>query len=141
MPLTSRIQPDQIDPTPITQGVWLGRLRDGRTQTNVPHLIVQHSPTGFEWGYGGSGPADLALNICHAVMRYLADELRVGEVFDDRRPHPATVQMYQDFKSQFLVPMDREGGHLEYQAVRRWVLTRYNTWKALRDPDLSPNDD
>lgn len=25
--------------------------------------IVYHSPTGFEWGYPGSGPADLALNI------------------------------------------------------------------------------
>lgn len=24
---------------------------------------VHHSPTGFEWGYGGSGPADLALSI------------------------------------------------------------------------------
>jgi len=25
--------------------------------------IVEHSPTGFQWGYGGSGPADLALSI------------------------------------------------------------------------------
>jgi len=25
--------------------------------------IVKHSPTGFNWGYGGSGPADLALSI------------------------------------------------------------------------------
>lgn len=25
--------------------------------------VVRHSPTGFEWGYGGSGPADLALSI------------------------------------------------------------------------------
>ena len=24
---------------------------------------VRHSPTGFEWGYNGSGPADLALSI------------------------------------------------------------------------------
>jgi hypothetical protein len=24
------------------------------------HHPVRHSPTGFEWGYGGSGPADLA---------------------------------------------------------------------------------
>ena len=28
---------------------------------------VWHSPTGFEWGYGGSGPADLALNILLAA--------------------------------------------------------------------------
>lgn len=25
--------------------------------------IVKHSPTGLNWGYGGSGPADLALSI------------------------------------------------------------------------------
>ena len=31
--------------------------------TGVPHEWVWHSPGGFEWGYGGSGPADLALNI------------------------------------------------------------------------------
>lgn len=29
----------------------------------VPTRKVRHSPTGFEWGYRGSGPADLALNI------------------------------------------------------------------------------
>jgi hypothetical protein len=30
---------------------------------NIQRRIVRHSPTGFAWGYGGSGPADLALNI------------------------------------------------------------------------------
>lgn len=25
--------------------------------------LFNHSPTGFEWGYGGSGPAQLALAI------------------------------------------------------------------------------
>jgi hypothetical protein len=28
----------------------------------LPHLM-HHSPDGFEWGYGGSGPADLARSI------------------------------------------------------------------------------
>jgi hypothetical protein len=27
------------------------------------HHVSFHSPDGFEWGYGGSGPADLALSI------------------------------------------------------------------------------
>ena len=32
----------------------------------LPH-IERHSPDGFEWGYGGSGPADLALSmLAHA---------------------------------------------------------------------------
>lgn len=31
--------------------------------TNVPRSVVQGSPNGHEWGYGGSGPHDLALDI------------------------------------------------------------------------------
>src|SRR5204862_6265890 len=30
--------------------------------------VVHHSPDGFQWGYGGSGPADLALSILSAVI-------------------------------------------------------------------------
>lgn len=34
-------------------------LHPGRSQK-----VRNHSPTGFNWGYGGSGPAQLALAIC-----------------------------------------------------------------------------
>ncbi len=34
-----------------------------RVQTNVRWSVVAHSPDGFEWSSGGSGPADLSLNI------------------------------------------------------------------------------
>lgn len=37
---------------------------DGKTSYPLPH-IVRHSPDGFQWGYGGSGPADAALSILH----------------------------------------------------------------------------
>lgn len=30
--------------------------------------LAKHSPTGFEWGYGGSGPAQLALAILADVL-------------------------------------------------------------------------
>jgi Family of unknown function (DUF6166) len=44
--------------------------------------LFNHSPTGFDWGYGGSGPAQLALAL-------LADAL--GD--DDR-----AIRLHQDFK-------------------------------------------
>lgn len=44
--------------------------------------LWEHSPTGFEWGYGGSGPAQLALAL-------LADHLG-----DDEQ----AVALHQDFK-------------------------------------------
>ncbi len=36
---------------------------DGNMRAPLRHRIVYHSPSGFEWGYAGSGPSDLALNI------------------------------------------------------------------------------
>jgi hypothetical protein len=37
-------------------------LRDGKHFSPDPSLLVRnHSPTGFEWGYSGSGPSQLAL--------------------------------------------------------------------------------
>lgn len=59
---------------PIENGVILRRVRHPETlmeevATNVPHNIVYHSPTGFEWGYGGSGPTELALNLAELVVQ------------------------------------------------------------------------
>jgi hypothetical protein len=40
-------------------------LVHGQFQPLGLHLHLRnHSPTGFEWGYGGSGPAQLALAMC-----------------------------------------------------------------------------
>ena len=54
---------DQPLDLPIEQRGIVLRRTGHDVLTNVPHLVVHHSPTGYEWGYGGSGPADLALNI------------------------------------------------------------------------------
>ena len=40
--------------------VWVSR-GDSIRRLNPRFDLRQHSPTGFEWGYGGSGPAQLAL--------------------------------------------------------------------------------
>jgi len=36
--------------------------------TCLKQRIELHSPTGFGWGYGGSGPADLALNMLYDYL-------------------------------------------------------------------------
>jgi hypothetical protein len=33
------------------------------------HDLYNHSPDGFEWGYHGSGPAQLALALCCLILR------------------------------------------------------------------------
>ena len=50
----------------ITQNVGdvTGKVRDYAARPLPLHLEIQnHSPTGFSWGYDGSGPAQLALAI------------------------------------------------------------------------------
>lgn len=45
-------------------GIVIERTLNGYVlSTNVPHLVVYYSPSGYEMGYVGNGPADLALNI------------------------------------------------------------------------------
>lgn len=47
-------------------------------------LLYDHSPTGFEWGYAGSGPSQLALAI---LLDYTNDpnlSLRLHHAFKDR---------------------------------------------------------
>ena len=53
--------------------------------------LWEHSSTGFEWGYGGSGPAQLALAL-------LADHLG-----DDER----AVALHQEFKWAVVTKLSR----------------------------------
>ncbi len=48
----------QADGTAAVYVVRDGEFRPLRHQ-------LRHSPTGFEWGYGGSGPADLARSLLY----------------------------------------------------------------------------
>jgi hypothetical protein len=41
----------------FTEDIICERKEEG-VFVNIPQTIVDHSPSGFEWGYGGSGPAD-----------------------------------------------------------------------------------
>lgn len=80
--------------------------RDARgVATNIPHILVRHSPTGLEWGYGGSGPADLALNI---LLKY-----GVAQEWAER--------WHQDFKWKFVAGVPREGGVIVGADIRAWI--------------------
>lgn len=46
--------------------------------------VANHSPTGFEWGYGGSGPAQLALAL---LLDVLGDEERARAHYQAFKDH------------------------------------------------------
>ena len=76
--------------------------------------LYNHSPTGFEWGYCGSGPAQLALAI-------LADHLA-----DDRQ----ALDMYQRFKWAVIAELPRKQGWTLTSLVIDQILQNIRNYEA-----------
>lgn len=104
---------------PLHEALAIRRLEDGRVATNVPWILIDHSPTGFEFGYGGSGPADLALNIAHQAILGLLPQAKhnVVALFGPKGDFKQTCSreayaIHQDLKWHFIAPLDQNGAHL-----------------------------
>lgn len=100
-----------------------GKVYQGiRHEDGVPHvmvdeatldpgpsqLIVNHSPDGFEWGYGGSGPSQTALAI---LFNYTGD----------RR---LSLRWHQDFKWCFIANAAKEGFQINASEIEEFFDTR-----------------
>lgn len=91
--------------------------------TNVPHTVIHHSPTGFEWGYGGSGPADLALNILEHYFSVMSIEGPRVDCYRGTVCAWAWV-LHQDFNRDFIATMPKEGGRILWEDVAGWVNSK-----------------
>ena len=58
--------------------------------------IVHHSPTGMQMGYGGSGPADMALSILVHYFRAFKSSPKTAKEL--------AMSLHQDFKWNFIAP-------------------------------------
>lgn len=108
---------------------------------SLPHIVL-HSPTGFEWGYEGSGPADLALSILaeHLGDKPNAYELRQGyfapteaelkppskgDLDDKRLGVPLrpilSLRMHQQFKTDVIAKLPHGDWEITDQQVAEWV--------------------
>ncbi len=67
----------------------------------------RHSPTGVEFGYGGSGPADLALSI---LWNFLGKE-------------PSRI-LYMDFKTRFVARW-KDKWEITGQQIKDWIIKSY----------------
>ena len=78
--------------------------------------IVHHSPTGFEYGYAGSGPADLALSI-------LADYYKVSKKEDAINGDSGAL--HNGFKDSFLVNRNpNENFEITEEEITEWLFQR-----------------
>jgi len=78
--------------------------------------LVNHSPSGFEWGYGGSGPAQLALAL---LLDYTGDEA-------------FALDHYQEFKTEVVSQLDCAGPD------GRWRLTASEIDAVLHETPDEP---
>ena len=89
--------------TPQGPVVWVnGEILNPRQD------LRDHSPTGFEWGYGGSGPSQLALAI-------LVDFLGLGR-------EKLALMLYQDFKFQVVAGLSHSEWRLDSEALKTWLV-------------------
>lgn len=87
-------------------GKWFDAVFiDGdRLDPGASQRVFNHSPDGFAWGYGGSGPAQLALAI---LMRVTGDD-------------KLSVALHQEFKREFLMGLPQGDARVEID-VAEWV--------------------
>lgn len=90
------------------------RLADGTLEVwadgarlcpQASQAIRNHSPDGFEWGYGGSGPAQLAL----AILLHATGDAETAE------------RLYQTFKWAYVARFDLNGWRLLRSDVLDWA--------------------
>ena len=74
--------------------------------------LVNHSPNGFNWGYGGSGAAQCALGI----------------LLDTTGDRAIALRWYQDFKNVVIahIPTDKKM-QISQEKVLEWVAARVET--------------
>lgn len=96
-------------------------FRNGMWCSNVPRMVKHHSLNGFSWGYPGSGPADLALNICETALLALGYAGRRVDCWEGTC-FAAAWAMHQEFKARFIAPMTYEGGEIPFADVRAWIV-------------------
>jgi hypothetical protein len=91
------------------------RFVDGERVRHIPLRtdLANHSPTGFEWGYQGSGPAQLAV----AMLAHATGQGNLA------------VLLHQPFKREFVGLASRDFG---------WVLRRDQVLAWVEEQRIEP---
>ena len=94
----------------VIQGHWKTRevyLAGGRLNPSESLAVARHSPNGFGWGDGGSGPAQLAL----AILLRATDR-------------GTAAAHYQAFKWDVIAELPQADFSLRLAKVRDWLASR-----------------
>ena len=101
--------------------VWVIAGNGERKPLNPRQALRNHSPTGFEWGYGGSGPAQLALAI---LAEHLGDD-------------HAALNLYQAFKWACIAQIRGSNWSLSSEDIDN-CLARLSEQQEAAQPFVDP---
>lgn len=96
--------------------------------TNVPRSVIQGSPQGHEWGYSGSGPHDLALDILNWFRPPNGSDLPLSSTLRDRVDcfqgycSALAWRLRHPFCMEFIATMQKEGGEITAEAIEKWIV-------------------
>ena len=118
-----------FDRESITHGeasvvVW-NAVDDGPSDRRPLTHVSYHSPDGFEWGYAGSGPADLALAI---LADYFEEppEFVLAALRSMWTPRSKAAALHQSFKERFVATEQRDEWQLDSDDIEAWLHTPAN---------------
>ena len=83
--------------------------------------IISHSPSGFNWGYGGSGPAQTAFGILNEILP----------------PHQA-ISLHQDFKWEFIALMAQGEDFVLEIDIEKWAKEKSSAIEKLNNKPYPP---
>jgi len=101
-------------------GVTCWRAPDGTARSSIPQRHVHYAPMGFDWGFGGSGPADLALNVLARFLPLTPDATGVA-LRDGSSVSEAAWALHQQFKYDLIATLPRAGGSISAETIRGWI--------------------
>jgi hypothetical protein len=106
----------------LIAGVTCWRAPDGTAISSIPQRHVHYAPMGFDWGFGGNGPADLALNVL-ALFLPLAPEATGVALRDGSTVSQSAWALHQEFKYDLIATLPRAGSHITAETIRTWITT------------------
>jgi len=106
-----------------SDGVVLTEVCDEKGRRPLPHVPI-HSPTGFEMGYQGSGPADLALAVLCEALR-VPPENRTEAFFrkDISKATHVAWDCHQRYKRSFVAKW-HTWATVDLDEVEKWAAAQ-----------------
>lgn len=96
--------------------------KDRRIEEITPAMsqkLVNHSPTGFQWGYSGSGPAQLALAL----------------LLDATQDSKLALRYHQEFKDEIVAGW-KERWEISQDRILDWLRAKITGTQTKRLPNL-----